>query len=72
MKTRVEPRLLEEAQRFAFRFACEDCVHFLDSHQCAHGYPPAPRRSALTGAGEGATPIAPEAEITFCKEFELR
>jgi len=72
MKTAIDSRLLEEAARFAFRFACEDCAYFVEPdvasgarnapERCAHGYPPAPRRREL----------APERELTFCKEFELR
>jgi len=65
MKTVVDSRLLEEAGRFAFRFACEDCVHFTDSEQCAHGYPPGPRQNALAL-------LDGQDVITFCKEFELR
>lgn len=60
MRTRVDDRLREEATRFELRFACEDCAHFVDGGACAHGYPLAPRKEALG-----------EAELTFCKEFEL-
>ncbi|WP_394848349.1 hypothetical protein LZC95_12905 [Pendulispora brunnea] len=65
MKTKLDARLLQEAERFAFRFACEDCVHFDPGPpgRCAHGYPPGPRRDQLESA---------QIEITFCKEFELR
>ncbi|WP_394837847.1 hypothetical protein LVJ94_13125 [Pendulispora rubella] len=68
MKTKLDARLLQEAEHFAFRFACEDCVHFDPGSpdapaRCAHGYPPGPRRDQLEIA---------RGEITFCKEFELR
>jgi hypothetical protein len=65
MKTRTEPLLRLEASRFSLRFACEDCAHFDAGGdgrpaRCGHGYPPGPRRDALA-----------EAELAFCKEFEL-
>ncbi|HXN30366.1 MAG TPA: hypothetical protein VN894_00835, partial [Polyangiaceae bacterium] len=63
MKTRVTERLRREASAFALRFACEDCSHVADEEgelRCSLGYPPAPRREALG-----------QAEIVFCKEFDL-
>jgi hypothetical protein len=61
VKTAVDARLREEAARFAFRFACEECAHFdADAARCSLGYPAAPRRDALR---------APHLEL--CKEFEL-
>jgi hypothetical protein len=61
MKTLTDPTLVDEAARFALRFACDDCAHFDAARErCAHGYPAAPRRDALQGA-----------ELSFCKEFEL-
>jgi hypothetical protein len=57
VRTRVDEKLKEEAKRFAFRFACDDCAHF-DGRRCAHGYPPEPRRAL-------------HLEVVFCKEFEL-
>ncbi len=61
MRTRCDAELRAEAAHFALRFACEDCAHF-DAHRgaCSHGYPPGPRKRALG-----------EAELVFCKEFEL-
>lgn len=59
MRTRVDLQLTEEAETFALRFACDDCIHFDEKSGCAHGYPLAPRREDL------------QAEvIVFCKEFE--
>jgi hypothetical protein len=57
VRTRVDERLRDEAERFAFRFACEDCANF-DGQRCAHEYPPEPRRVLRL-------------EVVFCKEFEL-
>jgi hypothetical protein len=80
MKTPVDARLLLEAARFGFRFACDDCVHFAPereeeaeaeggrrdaSRSCGHGWPVRLRRSALDPAVTGGEPLA------FCKEFEL-
>jgi hypothetical protein len=55
----VTLQLIEEAERFALRYACDDCAHFHEE-VCAHGYPPGERRRALQ----------PNEEIEFCKEFE--
>jgi hypothetical protein len=61
VKTCVDDRLEREAARFAFRFACDDCVHFdAAANRCSLGYPPAPRREALQ-----------DAQLTLCKTFEL-
>lgn len=61
MKTRVDAALRDEARRFAFRFACDDCVHFEPrSGRCSLSYPAAPRHGALDGP-----------ELVLCKTFEL-
>ncbi len=61
MKTRVDVLLRDEAARFAFRFACDDCAHFAAAGQrCSLAYPPAPRREALE---------APALEL--CKAYEM-
>ena len=65
MRTLVDTRLRDEAERFSFRFACEDCAHFDErglggSGSCSLRYPAAPRRTALA-----------EEHIELCKEFEL-
>jgi hypothetical protein len=69
VRTLVDARLRDEAARFAFRFACDDCAHFDDAReQCSLSYPAAPRRRALevlcadgnSGAG-----------VELCKAFEL-
>jgi hypothetical protein len=60
MKTRVTPILREEARRFGFRFACNDCVHY-DGARCGEGWPDRVERNA----------IAERDEVVFCKQFEL-
>ena len=65
MKTQVDARLRAEAARFAFRFACEDCVHFeADGERCSLAYPAAPRRAALDAD-------ARQSHLELCKSFEL-
>jgi hypothetical protein len=61
MKTRVDSRFRSEAAQFAFRFACDDCVHF-DARRaaCSLGFAAAPRRDALA-----------EESFESCKTFEL-
>ena len=61
MRTCVDLRLREEAARFSFRFACEDCCHFDEAgSRCSLDYPAAPRRDELAGT-----------HIELCKGFEL-
>jgi hypothetical protein len=61
VRTPVDARLREEAARFAFRFACEECAHFAAATQtCSLAYPAAPRREALQAR-----------HLELCKEFEL-
>ena len=61
MRTRVDLLLLDEAARFALRFACEDCSHFdATSALCNHEYPSEPRRADLD-----------RETVVFCKEFEI-
>lgn len=59
MKTRVTLQLIEEAQRFDLRYACDDCAHFGDE-KCGNGWPGGERRRTLLA----------EESIEFCKEFE--
>lgn len=63
MRSRVDPRLREEAARFGFLFSCEACAHF-DSNagSCVNGYSNQDHRSALLDERES---------LEFCKEFEL-
>jgi hypothetical protein len=64
VKTKVDLVLLREADAFAFRYACEDCVHFgsdaTSDPRCTLEYPAEPRRDALRGD-----------VIGFCKEVDL-
>jgi hypothetical protein len=64
VRTLVDARLRDEAERFSFRFACDDCVHFEEhagpAGRCSLRYPAAPRRTALALE-----------HVELCKEFEL-
>jgi len=65
VRTLVDARLRDEARQYAFRFACEDCVHFASSPtppvgHCSLGYPATPRREALQ-----------QRDLELCKTFEL-
>jgi len=60
MVTEVTLRFLEESKRFALRYTCDDCAHFL-RETCAHGYPIGERRGRVLEIGD---------EVVFCKEFE--
>jgi hypothetical protein len=65
VRTLVDARLRDEAERFSFRFACDDCVHFDErggegTGGCSLLYPAAPRRTALG-----------HEHLELCKEFEL-
>jgi hypothetical protein len=61
VQTAVDNQLRDEARLYAFRFACDDCVHFdAGAERCSLAYPAAPRRDALAGR-----------HLELCKEFEL-
>jgi hypothetical protein len=61
VRTLVDARLRDEAARFAFRFACDDCTHFdARRERCSLGYPAAPRRDALSAT-----------HLELCKSYEL-
>ncbi len=69
MKTVVDARLRDEAARFQFRFACDDCAHFdVVRERCSLSYPAAPRRHTLglASAGDGGS-----VDVELCKTFEL-
>ena len=59
MRTRVDEKLRDEAERFGFRFRCDDCVHFTGT-SCVHGFPTEEHRRTLDSP-----------EIVFCKELEI-
>ncbi|HEY1954884.1 MAG TPA: hypothetical protein VGH28_04715 [Polyangiaceae bacterium] len=60
MKTPVDARLADEAQRFRFRFTCDDCRHF-QSERCGDGW----------STDEHRLPLAHGGVVVFCKEFEM-
>jgi hypothetical protein len=58
-------RFEQERRRFALEFTCEQCAHFdPPSSGCAHSYP--------NGEHLGAGRRDRDADLVFCKEFELR
>jgi hypothetical protein len=61
VRTLVDERLRDEARRFAFRFACDDCAHFdAEPERCSLAYPATPRRDDMG-----------RAHLELCKAFEL-
>lgn len=63
MKTTVDKRLVEEAERYRLRLFCEDCAHFEPtSERCGEGFPNREHRRV---------PLPLVHEICFCKSFEL-
>ncbi|MBN2192337.1 MAG: hypothetical protein JW751_05935 [Polyangiaceae bacterium] len=62
MVTEIDARLREEARRFAFRFACEQCAHREESGECSLGFPSEPERTDHLDRSP---------TIRFCKAFEL-
>ena len=83
MRTLVDARLREEAERFSFRFACDDCVHF-DEGAPVGASGAANVTVGATGAAHVTngrcslrypaeprrTALAQE-HVELCKEFEL-
>ena len=54
----------QERERFAFAGSCEACAHFDPRRErCRHEYPTEPHRER--------TLARPDADLLFCKEFEL-
>jgi hypothetical protein len=67
MKTLIDGRFIAEAERWDFRFTCEDCAHFgTENGTCSLGYRAAPRRAELDLA-----PVASARVVELCKTFEL-
>lgn len=63
MNTPTSDRLRGEADRFALRFACDDCCHRSEHDGvlvCSLEFPVELRRESLTLT-----------ELAFCKSFEL-
>jgi hypothetical protein len=72
VKTRVDARFRDEARRFAFRFACDECAHFdIPGAQCSLGYPATPRRAEFDVAPPASPEGAAESALELCKSFEL-
>ena len=64
MRQRALPAFRDERTRFGLRFTCEYCSYFHpDQERCTHGYPNAEHRAARYEADQ--------AELLFCKDFEL-
>lgn len=71
MKFPLTQQLIDEARQFELRSACRDCFFWRERLQaCAHGWPDEGQQRWPLDAPDasGALP----AEVTFCKEFELR
>jgi hypothetical protein len=67
MRSTVDARFLEERERFRFRHACEDCMHFDEAAAaCSHGFPTEDHRRAKTASARPGDPVV------FCKEWEAR
>jgi hypothetical protein len=58
----LTPEFLDEAERFALRSSCGDCLHQAAGGACALEWPNDDQRQWPPA---GAT-------VSFCKEFELR
>jgi len=66
VRIKVDPAHFDrERNRYALRFCCEDCAHFVEPPQhCAHGWPTQNHRRD--------TYRRPDVEhVIYCKEFEL-
>lgn len=63
MRLKITPEFLEQAERFALRRHCEDCVMYDADRalrdRCAHGYP-----TDEHTVDESST------DLIFCKDFE--
>lgn len=72
MKTEIDAQLLREARRFAWRFACDDCVHFDSDHdQCSLGFDATLRRGSMPEAYELEDSRHKGRTLELCKTFEL-
>lgn len=64
MKISQDVQFREESGRFHLKFTCEHCTLFdADKESCAHGFPTEEHRASRYRDRD--------AEIVFCKEFEL-
>lgn len=59
-----DERFRREREKYRLRFNCEDCALFDPrTERCAHGYPVHKHRAARYED--------PDANLLFCKEFDL-
>jgi hypothetical protein len=59
----VDSQFLREVERFALRFTCTSCLHYVATLRvCGNGWPTA-EHERVPGTGE---------LVVFCKEFEVR
>ena len=64
MRFRLSQAFMEERREFCLRHTCEDCAHFDPTRAaCVHGYP-------IDDHVESSLQLH-DAELVFCKEFEL-
>lgn len=56
-----DARFVEQAERYALRYRCEDCGLFDALRGCAHGYPTERHRQAESSSDR----------VVFCKDFEV-
>ena len=64
MQSRVDDKLISEAERYAFRFTCEACTHFDPERvACGEGFPTEPHHRIDLDLVKS---------LAFCKSFELR
>lgn len=63
MQSNVDETLVNESERYRFRFTCEHCVHFADGERtCTLGYPVEPHH---------LVDLRSVKSVQFCKLFEL-
>ncbi len=64
MRIPQDEQFRRERERFALRFTCEDCALFDPARErCLHGYPSEHHRAARYED--------PEADLLYCKDFDL-
>ena len=63
MEVVQDERFRKERERFALRWNCEDCALYDPERGCAHGFPTQRHRRSRYED--------PEANLLFCKDFEL-
>ena len=63
MKVEQDARFREQRERFHLKWNCEDCVLFDSDAGCAHGFPTHRHRASRYED--------PNADLLFCKDFEL-